>query len=185
MSYFIDICEAIRYIHAKDIIHRDIKSPNVFLTQDDSAKLGDFGLCIHGKSIKSKTKHSTVGTDQYLAPELHKGKLYQKGKASDIWAVGCLLLEMCIGTPVWELDFDLGIKSIENPNFIVEYINKNVPDKYDSRLKNLLKRLLSTDPQNRLTIEEIFKKKFIRHWQAKIKQRNMKTTVKKKKMTKK
>jgi len=71
---------------------------------------------------------------------------------------------MCIGTPVWELDFDLGIKSIENPNYIAEFINKNVPDKYDSRLKNLLKRLLSTDPQNRLSIEEIFKKKFIRHW---------------------
>ena len=46
MKYFIEICEAIRYIHSKDIIHRDLKSPNIFLTDDDSAKLGDFGLCI-------------------------------------------------------------------------------------------------------------------------------------------
>lgn len=51
MKYFINICEALRYIHAKDIIHRDIKSPNIFLTEEGTAKLGDFGLCIHGKTI--------------------------------------------------------------------------------------------------------------------------------------
>lgn len=46
MKYFIEISEAVRYIHARDIIHRDLKSPNIFLTDDDSAKLGDFGLCV-------------------------------------------------------------------------------------------------------------------------------------------
>lgn len=46
MKYFIEICEAIKYIHQRDIIHRDIKSPNIFLTNEDGAKLGDFGLCI-------------------------------------------------------------------------------------------------------------------------------------------
>lgn len=51
MKYFIEICEAIRYIHAREIIHRDIKSPNVFISGDGSAKLGDFGLAIHSKSI--------------------------------------------------------------------------------------------------------------------------------------
>ena len=46
MKYFIEVCEAIKYIHSRDIIHRDIKSPNIFITEEDSAKLGDFGLCI-------------------------------------------------------------------------------------------------------------------------------------------
>ena len=49
MKYFIEVAEAVRYIHARDIIHRDIKSPNIFVADDDSAKLGDFGLCIVGK----------------------------------------------------------------------------------------------------------------------------------------
>jgi serine/threonine protein kinase len=73
MKYFIEICEALRYIHAKDIIHRDLKSPNIFLTEEDSAKLGDFGLCIQGKNIETRVKYSTVGTDCYLSPELHRG----------------------------------------------------------------------------------------------------------------
>jgi serine/threonine protein kinase len=52
-----------------------------------------------------------------MAPELHKGQIYLKGKASDMWAVGCVLLEMLIGKPLWDLDFDLGTKSLEDPNF--------------------------------------------------------------------
>jgi NIMA (never in mitosis gene a)-related kinase len=73
MKYFIEMCEAIKYIHSRDIIHRDIKSPNIFLTEDDTVKLGDFGLCVQGKSILTRLKYSAVGTDCYMAPELHKG----------------------------------------------------------------------------------------------------------------
>lgn len=79
MRYLLDICEAVRYIHARDIIHRDIKSPNIFITMNDEAKLGDFGLCVHGKTIVSKVRHSSaraVGTNCYMAPELHKGQLF-------------------------------------------------------------------------------------------------------------
>jgi serine/threonine protein kinase len=77
MKYLLDICEGVRYIHSRDIIHRDIKSPNIFITKgSDEAKLGDFGLCVNGKSIVSKVRHSSagiVGTNCYMAPELHKG----------------------------------------------------------------------------------------------------------------
>lgn len=40
-------------------------------------------------------------------------------------------MEMCLGIPLWELDFDLGIKGIEEPNYINEYLNNNIPAKYD------------------------------------------------------
>lgn len=100
MQYLLDICEALKYLHARDIIHRDIKSPNIFITSHNEAKLGDFGLCVHGKTIVSKMRHSSagvVGTECYMAPELHKGQLHLKGKSADIWAVGCVLLEMLLG----------------------------------------------------------------------------------------
>lgn len=79
MKYMLDICDAVRYIHQRDIIHRDIKSPNIFITENDEAKLGDFGLCVHGKTIVSKIRHSSagaVGTNCYMAPELIKGHLF-------------------------------------------------------------------------------------------------------------
>lgn len=99
IKYLLDVCEGVRYIHSRDIIHRDIKSPNIFINNKDEAKLGDFGLCVHGKTIVSKVRHSSagqVGTNCYMAPELHKGQLYSKGKASDMWALGCVLLEMLL-----------------------------------------------------------------------------------------
>ena len=64
-----DILEGIRFIHNHDIIHRDLKSPNIFINDDGHAKIGDFGLCIKGKSILTKAKYSTVGTDCFKAPE--------------------------------------------------------------------------------------------------------------------
>ena len=79
MRHFLDIAEAVRYIHARDIIHRDLKSPNIFLAADGTAKLGDFGLCVLGKSVKTRKSGCyslAVGTDNYFAPELHKGNLY-------------------------------------------------------------------------------------------------------------
>ena len=79
MRHFLDIAEAVRYIHARDIIHRDLKSPNIFLAADGTAKLGDFGLCVLGESVKTRKSGCyslAVGTDNYFAPELHKGNLY-------------------------------------------------------------------------------------------------------------
>ena len=128
MKYLLEICDAVRYIHARDIIHRDIKSPNIFITEKDEAKLGDFGLCIHGKTIVSKIRHSSagfIGTNCYMAPELHKGKLYQKGKAADVWAVGCVLLEMLLAQPLWDFNDDLGTKSLEDQNFTYRLISEN------------------------------------------------------------
>eukprot|EP00347_Sterkiella_histriomuscorum_P013901 403362923 len=174
MKYFIEMCEAVRYIHARDIIHRDIKSPNVFLTQDDTVKLGDFGLCIQAKSIVTKAKYSSVGTDCYFSPEQIKGQLYQKGRASDVWAIGLILLEMMVGCPVWDLGFDFGIKAIESPHFIFDYISENIPSKYDQKLKQILKKMLIIDPAQRYTIEDVMKKKFIRQWQNKIKHESFK-----------
>ena len=127
MKYFIQICEAIRYIHQREIIHRDIKSPNIFITAEDEAKLGDFGLCVHGKTIVSKIRHSSagqIGTNCYMAPELHRGQLYAKGKASDMWAVGCVTLEMILGTPLWELPHDLGTKSLEDPKYTKTFLDE-------------------------------------------------------------
>ena len=93
------------------LIHRDLKPSNIFLDKNNNVKLGDFGLCVHVKSIKTrKSGHYSlaVGTEDYHSPELFKGSLFLKGKASDIWALGCVLLEMVLAKPIWEIEFGGG-----------------------------------------------------------------------------
>jgi len=161
----VQLCEAVRYIHSKDVVHRDIKSQNVFITEDGTVKLGDFGLSTLTKSIKTKTIHSQVGTDCYLSPELLQGKMYMKGKAADMWCMGLVLLELCSLKFSWEYESDLGLKSITEPHHILEIID-SLPQRYDKKMRALIKRLLHKDPADRPTIEQVLKKKFIKLYKS-------------------
>jgi len=79
LDILIQICEGLNYLHNRDIIHRDIKSQNIFLTKHQ-IRIGDFGLA---KKIKKKKNNRTsymtkVGTDCYMAPEVLQGHNYGK-----------------------------------------------------------------------------------------------------------
>ena len=81
----------VEHIHRKRILHRDIKTLNIFLTRDDKVKIGDLGVA---KMLESADFAQTmVGTPFYLSPELCEEKPYNE--KSDIWALGCLVYEMC------------------------------------------------------------------------------------------
>ena len=87
---FIQISLGLYHIHAKKILHRDLKSLNIFLTKDFNVKIGDLGVA----KILTNTNHARtfVGTPYYLSPEICEEKPYnEKG---DVWALGCILYEM-------------------------------------------------------------------------------------------
>ena len=67
MEWFTQVCMAIQHVHEKKIIHREIKSQNVFLTKDDKVKLGDFGIARPLQLTLQKIK-SVVGTPYYMSP---------------------------------------------------------------------------------------------------------------------
>eukprot|EP01063_Lacrimia_lanifica_P021806 TRINITY_DN2937_c3_g2_i1.p1 TRINITY_DN2937_c3_g2~~TRINITY_DN2937_c3_g2_i1.p1 ORF type:complete len:433 (+),score=165.55 TRINITY_DN2937_c3_g2_i1:119-1417(+) len=88
---FAQICLAVKYLHARRILHRDLKSQNVFLTKDSVVKLGDFGLATALRHSVALSK-SLCGTPNYLSPELVTGRPYNN--KADIWAMGCILYEL-------------------------------------------------------------------------------------------
>ena len=91
LNYFSQLCRALQFIHERKILHRDIKSQNIFLSKDKKIKLGDFGIAriMDGTNDYAKT---CVGTPYYLSPEVWENRPYNN--KSDIWALGCVLYEM-------------------------------------------------------------------------------------------
>jgi serine/threonine protein kinase len=89
--FMLQLISAVQHMHANGLFHRDIKPENIFLTQDGSVKLGDFGLAT--KSLWSY--ESCVGSDRYMAPEQYDpaGMGYSPAKA-DIWSLGICLLNV-------------------------------------------------------------------------------------------
>ena len=80
-----------KYIHDRKILHRDIKSSNIFLTSKGTIKLGDFGISKLLDTSYDKAM-TVVGTPYYLSPEACQSQPYTY--RSDIWAVGCVLYEL-------------------------------------------------------------------------------------------
>jgi len=79
-------------MHSNNILHRDLKTLNIFLTKDNKIKLGDLGVA---KILEDPENFVTskVGTPYYLSPEVCEDRPYNN--KSDIWSLGCILYELC------------------------------------------------------------------------------------------
>ena len=114
-SIMLQLCDSLIYIHSKKIIHRDIKSSNVYILPDGSVKIGDFGISILlDSNLNINENKKIAGTAQYLAPELVTGKAggsYQ----SDIYALGILFFELITGNVPFDGDNpnDIAIKHVK------------------------------------------------------------------------
>jgi NIMA (never in mitosis gene a)-related kinase len=83
---------AIKHIHDRKIIHRDLKAENIFLTKRRICKLGDLGVARVMNSTQSKA-YTVVGTPYYMSPEVIQSNPYDR--KSDIWSLGVLLYQLC------------------------------------------------------------------------------------------
>jgi NIMA (never in mitosis gene a)-related kinase len=80
-------------MHSQSVLHRDLKTLNIFLTKDNKIKIGDLGVAKILDNIEKDFATSKVGTPYYLSPEVCEDRPYNS--KSDIWSLGCILYELC------------------------------------------------------------------------------------------
>uniref|UniRef100_A0A3Q1FRV4 Cyclin-dependent kinase-like 2 n=1 Tax=Acanthochromis polyacanthus TaxID=80966 RepID=A0A3Q1FRV4_9TELE len=106
-QYLYQILRATAFCHQQNIIHRDIKPENILISQGGVVKLCDFGFARTMASPSEGAVYTDyVATRWYRAPELLVGDI-KYGKPVDVWALGCLLIEMLTGQPLFPGDSDL------------------------------------------------------------------------------
>ena len=143
---FIQMSIGLYYIHSKKIIHRDIKTLNIFLTKDLDAKIGDLGVA----KILEDTNHANtfIGTPYYVSPEMCKNKPYNE--KSDIWALGCILYEL--------LTFNHPFTANNQPALFIKILNSNFnpfPPGVPDDLKSMVEFILQKNCDERPTMEQI------------------------------
>jgi predicted ATPase len=139
------ICSALTHCHSQGIIHRDLKPGNVWLSQDGTAKLGDFGLAVSADFSRITLEGALVGTVVYMPPELMLGQ--QAESRSDLYSLGVMLYEIVTGRPPFMGDQFVAIISqhINSPPVAPSWHNPEVPQ----ALEKLILQLLSKTPQER------------------------------------
>ncbi|XP_014788481.1 serine/threonine-protein kinase Nek1 isoform X3 [Octopus bimaculoides] len=153
LDWFVQICLAVKYIHDKNILHRDIKSQNIFLTKDGTVKIGDFGISKVLNSTCDMAK-TCIGTPFYLSPEICENRPYNT--KSDIWSLGCVLYELT------NLRHPFEARNLNNLVFkIVSGRYPPVPAKYSSNLRDLISVMLKRSAIERPSINNVLKYPFI------------------------
>lgn len=149
LTWFTMICLSVKHVHDRKIIHRDLKTENIFMTKSGVCKLGDFGVSSVLKQTKDKAM-TLAGTPYYVAPELYKDEPYSF--EADIWSLGIILYELC------DLDYPFHSEDGSQMMLAREVVKgkfKDIPDCYSDELRVLLKHLLNVDGKKRPNINQI------------------------------
>ncbi|CAD8084140.1 unnamed protein product [Paramecium sonneborni] len=181
------ILKALKYIHSAEIIHRDLKPSNVLLDAECNVKVADFGLA---RSLLNQVDETAILTEYvatrwYRAPEILLGST-QYTKAVDMWSVGCILGEMINGKPIFPGSSTLNqiervlevigrpttseLESVQAP--LASQIVNNIPKgqrigftnyfpKATPQALDLIRKLLSFNPSQRITVEEALKHPYV------------------------
>ncbi|XP_014645146.1 PREDICTED: serine/threonine-protein kinase Nek11 [Ceratotherium simum simum] len=152
IEWFIQLLLGVDYMHKRRILHRDLKSKNIFL-KNNLLKIGDFGVSrlLMGSCDLATT---LTGTPHYMSPEALKHQGYDT--KSDIWSLACILYEMCCMNHAFT-----GSNFLSIVLKIVEGDTPSLPERYSRELNSVMECMLNKNPSLRPSAIEILKIPYI------------------------
>ncbi|XP_072134252.1 uncharacterized protein [Mobula birostris] len=146
LNLFHQMVAATCYLHEHNVLHRDLKTANLFLTKEGEVKLGDFGVA--KLMMTGSEAHTILGTPYYISPEICEGKCYND--KSDIWSLGCILYEMACRQRTFE-----GTNLPAVVNKIMKGQFAPITNNYSAEFKGLVMDMLQKEPQYRPSAHEL------------------------------
>jgi NIMA (never in mitosis gene a)-related kinase len=144
-NFFIQMVKALKALHDMKIFHRDLKSANVFLNKDGTAKLGDLNV---SKVAKKGLLYTQTGTPYYASPEVWRDQPYDS--KSDIWSLGCVLYEMTTLKPPFRAEDMEGLYKK-----VLRGYYPRIPSHYSQDLNNIIRCLLQVSPHLRPSCDKL------------------------------
>eukprot|EP01060_Flectonema_neradi_P041366 TRINITY_DN979_c1_g1_i1.p1 TRINITY_DN979_c1_g1~~TRINITY_DN979_c1_g1_i1.p1 ORF type:complete len:577 (+),score=119.27 TRINITY_DN979_c1_g1_i1:53-1783(+) len=160
-TYTEQILQALQYLHSEGYIHRDLKASNILINTSSVVKVGDFGTCHRMENLrtqKHEIEHSQVGTPSFFPPE----RILEKkiGPQTDIWALGCVILEMVNGYRPFrnaENLYQIGYRLSSG-----ELPSEEVPGTSSEDLRKFVTKCCERDPEKRPLANELLNDRFIK-----------------------
>lgn len=153
LDWFVQMALAIKHIHDNKILHRDLKTQNIFMTSDGEIKIGDFGIARVLQHTYDCAK-TAIGTPYYLSPEICQEMPYNQ--KSDVWSLGCILYEMVTLRHAFDSNSMKGLVLK-----ILRGTYPEIPSHYSQDLKDLISEMLIKDPARRPSIRKVVEKSFL------------------------
>ena len=142
---FIQMTRGLKALHDLKILHRDLKSANIFLFSDGSAKLGDLNV---SKVVYKGIGYTQTGTPYYASPEVWKDQPYDS--KSDIWSLGCVTFEMMGLRPPFRAE---NMEKLYNKVIKGQY--GKISERYSDDIKEMIKLMLKVNPKERPSCAQI------------------------------
>ena len=149
---FIQMTKGLKALHDLKILHRDLKSANIFLFSDGSAKIGDLNV---SKVVYKGLGYTQTGTPYYASPEVWKDQPYDN--KSDIWSLGCVTFEMLALRPPFRAE---NMEKLYNKVIHGQY--GKISDSYSQDIKEIINFMLKVNPQDRPSCGQILNHEFVK-----------------------